>query len=355
MRIGVIIPGGGMPMAAIVDVAREAEAAGLDGVWVTEAWRSAFVPLTAIAAATERVTVGTYVINAYGRTPFIAAMSAVDLDEVSNGRLVLGVGSGNRYTNRLYQGVETLRPLAKMKEYVELLKRFVRARPGDIVEYAGEVHSMSACPPQVLPARRDIPVYLAATFPRMLRVAGQVADGVALGALHSVDYVRDVIRPATGEGAAAAGRDPGALVHAAASFLCVDEDREAARAAARRALCNLYAPKPHPHYEFLLHQQGYGSVSDAVAAEVAAGRPDAAARAIPGELLDRLTISGTPEECARRVAEYREVLDNLLVMNVGALHYALSEDDAANPRLAGTFGALVRFAGGLTAAEAVAP
>lgn len=60
MRIGIIIPGGGMPLAAVVGVAREAEAVGLDGVWVTEAWRSAFVPLTAIAVATERITDGTY-------------------------------------------------------------------------------------------------------------------------------------------------------------------------------------------------------------------------------------------------------------------------------------------------------
>jgi 5,10-methylenetetrahydromethanopterin reductase len=350
MRVGVIIPGGGMPLHAIVDVARESEAAGLHGVWVTEAWRSAFVPLTAIALATERVTVGTYVLNAYGRTPFITAMSAVDLDEASNGRLVLGIGSGNRYTNALYQGVPTERPLTKLKEYVELLQRFVRARPGDVVEYRGEIHSMTACPPQVLPVRPSIPVWLAATFPRMLRVAGRVADGVALGALHAVEYIEEGVKPLVEEAAAEAGREA-PPTYAAAMFLSADDDREAARQAARVALCNLYAPKPHPHYDFLLRRQGYESVAETIATEMAAGRREAAARAVPDELLDRLALAGTPDECARRATEYRGVVDELIVMNVGALKYALSEADAADRRLAETFGTLVRVAGSIAAAE----
>lgn len=351
MRIGVIIPGGGMPLSAIVDVGRAAELAGVHGVWVTEAWRSAFVPLTAIAAATDRVTLGTYVINAYGRTPFITAMSAIDLDEASSGRLVLGIGSGNRYTNLLYQGVPTERPLVKMKEYVELVKRFVRARPGDVVDYQGEIHSMTGCPPQVVPARSDIPVYLAATFHRMIRVAGSVADGVALGALHAVDYIQDVAKPIAAEGAAAAGRDPAELRYAAAMFLSAGEDRDAARDAARTALCNLYAPKPHPHYDFLLRQQGYADVADTVEREVKAGRRDVAARAIPDELLDRLAVTGTREECLRRVADYRGVVDELLLMNVGAMRYALSEEEAADSALAGTFAGFVTLVGEVAGAE----
>src|SRR5262245_28133438 len=143
MRLGLIIPGGGMTLGEIAEIGREAESAGLDSVWVTEAWRSAFVPLTAVALATERITVGTYVVTAYGRTPFITAMSAIDVDEASNGRLILGIGSGNRFTNLLYQGVPTERPLTKLREYVELIKRFVQARPGDVVEYSGTIHSMT--------------------------------------------------------------------------------------------------------------------------------------------------------------------------------------------------------------------
>ena len=334
-----------MPLSAVVDVARSAELEGVHGVWVTEAWRSAFVPLTAIAAATERVTLGTYVINAYGHSPFITGMSAIDLDEASNGRLVLGIGSGNRYTNLLYQGIPTERPLTKMREYVELVRRFVRARPGDIVSYEGEIHSMTGCPPQVLPVRPAIPVYLAATFHRMIGVAGAVADGVAFGALHAVDYLEDVVKPIAAEGAVAAGRDPAELRYAAAMFLSADDDREAARNAARIALCNLYAPKPHPHYDFLLRQQGYADVADTIAREVEGGHRDAAAGAIPDELLDRLAVTGTREECLRRIADYRGVVDELLLMNVGGLRYSLSEEEAADGALTASFGGFVAMAG----------
>ena len=352
MRVGVIIPGGGMPLSSVVDVARSAELEGAHGVWVTEAWRSAFVPLTAIAAATSRITLGTYVINAYGHSPFITGMSAVDLDEASGGRLVLGIGSGNRYTNLLYQGIPTERPLTKMREYVELVQRFVRARPGDIVEYEGEIHSMTGCPPQVLPVRPSIPVYLAATFHRMIRVAGSVADGVAFGALHSVDYLEDVVKPIAVEGAVEAGRDPAELRFAAAMFLAANEDGDAARDAARTALCNMYAPKPHPHYDFLLRQQGYEAVADAIAGEVAAGRPAAgAAHQVPDELLDRLAVTGTREECLQRITDYRGVIDELVLMNVGGMRYSLSEEEAADGALAASFGDFVRVVGEIAKAE----
>ena len=86
MQRGLIFPGGGMSQRDMMVVAKEAEVAGFDSLYVTEAWRSAFVPLTALALATERVRIGSYVLNAYGRSPFIAGMSAVDVDELSGGR-----------------------------------------------------------------------------------------------------------------------------------------------------------------------------------------------------------------------------------------------------------------------------
>ena len=86
MGRGLMIPGVGMAQTDMITIAKEAEAAGFDSLYAAEAWRSAFVPLTALALATERIRLGTYIINAYGRSPFIAAMSAVDLDELSGGR-----------------------------------------------------------------------------------------------------------------------------------------------------------------------------------------------------------------------------------------------------------------------------
>ena len=126
MDVGLIFPGGGMSTQEMLTIARRAESAGLYSLYCVEAWRSAFVPLTAVATATERVRIGPYILNAYGTTPFIAGMSAIDLDEISGGRLVMCVGSGNRHINEEYNGTAYARPLRKMAEYVELLRTITR-------------------------------------------------------------------------------------------------------------------------------------------------------------------------------------------------------------------------------------
>ena len=101
MRLGILLLGD-LSIRVAVAVARDAEAAGLDSVHQVEAYRSGFVPLAAIAAATSRIGLGTYIANAYGRSPFLTALSALDLDELSGGRFTLGVGS--RHLNEQSRG-----------------------------------------------------------------------------------------------------------------------------------------------------------------------------------------------------------------------------------------------------------
>jgi 5,10-methylenetetrahydromethanopterin reductase len=205
MKLGLIFPGGGMKIRDMVTIGKEAEGAGFDSLYVTEAWRSGFVPLTALAMATQRVRLGPYVLNAYGRSPLLAGMSAIDLDELSGGRLLLGVGSGNRHINEDWQGVPHVEPYQKMKEYIECLRQIVRTRIGTPMTYEGKIHRMRWTP-AVDPLRESIPIYLSAIFPRMVRVAGQVADGVAIGAMGSADYLRTVLQPRVREAATQAGR-----------------------------------------------------------------------------------------------------------------------------------------------------
>src|SRR5262245_38746990 len=235
MKLGLIFPGGGMKIRDMVTIGKEAEGAGFDTLYVTEAWRSGFVPLTALAMATQRVRLGPYVLNAYGRSPLLTGMSAIDLDGLSGGRLLLGVGSGNRHINEDWQGIPHVEPYQKMKEYIECLKQIVRTRIGAPMVYEGKIHRMHWTP-AVAPLRESIPIYLSAIFPRMIRVAGQVADGVAIGALNSPEYIGTVLQPRVREAAAQAGRDPQSLGYLMAIFVSVSEDREQARRAAREAL-----------------------------------------------------------------------------------------------------------------------
>jgi alkanesulfonate monooxygenase SsuD/methylene tetrahydromethanopterin reductase-like flavin-dependent oxidoreductase (luciferase family) len=315
MKLGLIFPGGGMHIRDMAAIGKEAEETGFDSRYVTEAWRSGFVPLTALAMATRRIRLGAYVLNAYGRSPLLTGMSAIDLDELPGGRLLLGVGSGNRHINEDWQGIPHVEPYQKMKEYIECLKRIVRTRSGALMVYEGKSHRMHWTP-AVDPLRESIPIYLSAIFPRMVKVAGQVADGVAIGALHAPEYIRTVLQPRVREAAAQAGRDPQSLGYLMAIFVSVNEDREYARQAAREAICRLFSPLPHPYYDFLLREQGFSAAADAAQKLVPQGKLKQAAEAIPDEAIDRLTIAGAPEECRQRIAAYEGVVEEVLCVNV---------------------------------------
>lgn len=317
MRYGLLFPGGGMSLRQLLAIGTEAEAAGVDSLYVTEAWRSGFVPLAALATVTSRVRLGPYILNAYGRSPLLTGMSAIDLDELTGGRLLLGVGTGNRHINEDWQGIPHTATTAKMTEYVTLLRRIVRARLGETVSFDGEIHRMRWSP-AVQPCRESIPVYLSATYPKMVEVAGGVADGLAIGAVTSPEYIRDVVKPRAHAAAAAAGRDPQSLGFLAGALVSVSDDREQARQAAREAICRLFAPLPHPYYDFLLREQGFSNAADAAARHMPEGRLQQAAEAITDDVLDSVAIAGTPAECRAQAARYDGILDELLCANVAA-------------------------------------
>ena len=197
------------------------------------------------------------------------------------------------------------------------------------MDYDGEVHSMHWSP-AVQPTRPSIPVHLAAIYPRMVNVAGRVADGLALGALLSVAYVRDVVAPAARAAAARAGRDPAELRFLMAGFTSVDDDPEHARDSARRAICSLYHPLPHPYYDFLLREQGFSAAADAATKLVPDGRLEAAAEAMDDALIASLCIAGTPDECRARTAEYDGVVDEMIYSNVAAVSSTLSHEGVAS-------------------------
>ncbi len=206
MNLGLLLLNG--EMKDLVATARRAEAAGFSGVYVAEVYRSAWALLTAIAAATERISLGPYVINAYARSPLLAGISAIDFNEFANGRLVLGVGGGNREVNEVWQGIPHARVLTKLREYVQILQRMARCPAGEALHFEGKIHRMQWTP-VVQPLATPFTVFLAAVFPDMLRVAATVADGIAGGATLSPDYLKNVMQPRAAAHAAAARANSG--------------------------------------------------------------------------------------------------------------------------------------------------
>jgi probable F420-dependent oxidoreductase len=284
-----------------VAAARAAEAAGLESVWTTEfPDRSATIALAAVAVATERMTVGSAIAYAFGRTPLVLAAEARDLDALSKGRLILGLGTGTKRMQREWHGLDGEHPAPRMEELLPLVRALLRLNEGPLEHqgrfYRTVVHPTAQVAP---PLRTDLPIYMAGVNARMIEAAGAVADGLVGHPLFTPEYTRDVVRPALARGAERAGRSEPPPI---AGYLtcCIGEDGDAARQVARGVIAfnstvSTYRP--------ILSHHGFDAAADEIRA--AWGRGDLAgmAAAVSDEMLATIAISGTPDEA---LAQYRE-------------------------------------------------
>lgn len=321
MKMGLLL-GFEDSIATMTELARQGEAAGCGAMYTVEAGRSAFVTAAAVMAATEELTVGTYIANVYAREPWLTGVAARDLAEISGGRFVLGLGTGNRHFNDWYLGRDMSRgvdrPVAKLRDYLRIVRAVVAADGGDPVRYEGDIHRIRwrASYPST---QASIPVLLSASGPNLVRLAGEESDGVAVGIMSSTRFMADIVRPAAQAAASAAGRDPAALAFPMGAQVSVNADEEKARAAAQAAVCGLFHPVPHPYYESQLRQLGFDEFADAAARLMPEGRTREAMDLVPDEVIDTMTITGTPAQCAARVAEYDGLADEIIVNRVPQL------------------------------------
>lgn len=299
-RLGLSIAShSGLAPAAIGEVARAAENAGYDAVFVAEGNGDALTLCHSLIAATESVAVGTAIANAALRPPVLAAKTAALLDDASGGRFRLGLGLANTAKNTLF-GLPQLPPLQMTEEYVSVVRAVLAGEPG----FDGGIFRTGLVPLDRPPHRPDLPIHLAALGPHMLRLAGRVADGVILNLISpaqaavAVATVRDA--------AAAAGRDPGAVEIVCIVHTCLADDAEAAARAAC-AVVPRYAL--HPAAPTL-----FGDPLDAARALVREGDWAGAARHVPQHVADGFVAHGDPAACRARIEEYREAGVDLPVL-----------------------------------------
>ncbi|WP_053226384.1 LLM class flavin-dependent oxidoreductase [Solirubrobacter soli] len=288
------------PIAASVADARLAEELGFAEVWINENGhhRGAFTQAAAIAAATSEIGIGIGVVNPFHRHPSVIAMEAASLDELSGGRLKLGLGASLWNLRNLGEDdPRTAKPLTATVEAIRIIRALLRGEPG----IESEIYTVS--PRARLdfePLRRDLPLYIGAVNRRMMRAAGQWADAVELGAIMSIGYVKWALA-LVDEGARLSGRTLADLDIAAPLMTAVATDHDAAREAVKEPLAYyLYRVEPVVTDES-------GADPEAIAAVAAAVRDDgpaAGARYVTDELIDTFTAAGEPGHVARRLSEY---------------------------------------------------
>ena len=287
----------GRSLEQAVDRVRLAEELGYEAVYVTHInGRESLTVLTHYAARTGRIRLGTGVVPIYTRTPATMAQTAATLAELSSGRLVLGLGVSHRPVVEGWHGQTIDKPVSEMREYVAILRAILAGGEPP----AGEKWQTGFRLGMEL--RPDLPIYVAGLSPRMLRLAGEVADGVILW-LCNPDYIRDVVVPEVAAGREKAGKPlEGFDVVAAVPSACVD-DAGTAYASQRRDLIPYFSL---PFYRAMLERSGFAD--DIAAFDEAAGRGDGDAMqaAISDAFLGVLTAVGEPDAVRAGIARYRE-------------------------------------------------
>jgi len=310
VRIGLILTSGSV--RGDVDQAVRAEAAGFDGVYSIEFFnRHGYVPLGAIAQATERVRIGTAIANAFTRSPLLHASAAMDLDELSEGRLVLGLGSATRRMNEDWFDVPFSAPAARMQELVELLRGAFRAQKGGGFRWEGE-HWNIKVPIYARPGapRVDIPIWIAAVNRRMIAAAGTAADGLVGHPIATRRWHREVTLPGLREAEEKAGRESGACRLAPYVLTSIQQDREAAVRDAKNQIGFYFTTAL---YHSILDLHGMREVGEACRAALRKFDVKAMSEAVPDELVDEIAIACTPDEAVDRLGQWQGLTEDALL------------------------------------------
>jgi alkanesulfonate monooxygenase SsuD/methylene tetrahydromethanopterin reductase-like flavin-dependent oxidoreductase (luciferase family) len=277
---------------------RLAEELGYEAAYVTHiAARDSLTVLAAYACATSRIGLGTGVVPIYTRTPATMAMTAATLQEQSGGRLRLGMGVSHRATVEGWHGQTIDRPVAEMREYVAIVRAILACEPPPAGEKWRTAFQLSGIGPYP-----DLPIYAAALSPAMLRLAGEIADGVVLW-LCNPEYIRRVVVPEVRTGRERAGKTMDGFDVVAAVPSAVVDDPAVAHASMRRDLLPYFGL---PFYRAMLERSGFGE--DIVAYDDAAARGDGEGMqaAISERFLDVLCAIGSGDDVRAGVARYAE-------------------------------------------------
>ena len=280
MALGAFI-GAGRSIDSALGRAERAEELGYESVFVTHiSGRDSITLLTGYAGRTAKVKLGTGVIPIYARTPCNMAQSFATLDDLSGGRAIAGLGVSHKPVVEHWFGQSIDKPLAEMREYVAIVRAIFRGDDPPPGEKFRTAFHLTGWEP-----RPDLPVYLAGLSPGMLRLSGEIADGVVLW-LCNPNYIRDVVVPTVREGCEKAGRDPDAFDIVSAVPAAVTDDPDAARERLRQEVVPYFNL---PYYRAMLERSGL---------DADAGPTD--------DFLDLLGAIGSAEEARGSVRRYAD-------------------------------------------------
>jgi probable F420-dependent oxidoreductase len=315
MRLDVRLDGAAPDAGAL---ARRAEALGFDGAWTSETGHDPFLPLALAAEHTRTLALGTSIAVAFPRNPLVTAHLAWDLQRLSGGRFILGLGTQVKGHLQRRFGLPWDAPGPRLRDYVGALRAIWGAwQQESPLEYRGEFYTHTFMPPFFRPApiaHPAIPVTIAGVQEHMCSLAGEIADGLHVHPLHSAAYLKTVVLPAIARGAGLGGRAPSACPLIASVLIATGATRaetDAAVAAVRRQIA-FYASTPN--YRIVLACHGWEGIGADLTRRSVRGDWDGMAALVTDEMLEAFSVTGAPDAVARILrARYAGLAERLAV------------------------------------------
>lgn len=290
-----------------VELGRRAEAVGYESLWIPEViGTEAFSVMAAVAGVTSRLRVGTGIVPIFTRTPSLLAMSAASLAQLAPGRVALGLGISTPTIIQGWHGIVHDRPLARVREYIEIIRQ---ALAGERVTREDGLYPLRNLRLALALPQERIPIYLAALNPRMLQLAGELADGVFLTWIPEgqIPWVLGHLHT----GAARVGRSLEDFVIACHIRVWVTDAPDAATRWLQRELTGYATVEAYQRY---FRHIGFGSETDAIAAQWRAGDRAGAVERVSEAMVTQLAVVGSAEHCRARLARFREAGVNLPIV-----------------------------------------
>jgi probable F420-dependent oxidoreductase len=301
------------PYRFLPDLAKQAEQHGFDGVWLSEINQDSIVQSALLGQATERVTIGTNITLAFPRSPTITAMSAWDLQVLTRGRFVIGLGSQVRriINDRFSMPFES--PAKRMAEYVQAMRTVWAQNRGEDASFEGDIWKVTH-PGLGRPFEtpdEDPEIFVAAVGPLMTAAAATHADGIHGHPFTSIPYLRDDVLPKIEDALEEAGRSRNEFTVSTGIILSISEDRETAIREAKGQI-GFYGTTPN--YKGVFASYGDEDLTDRLReAWKAEDRYEALIATVPDEAVERYAVAGTPDEVRDQLGEYEELVDNLVL------------------------------------------
>jgi len=263
-----------------------------DSIWIPETWgMECSSMLSTIAQIAKKPKIGSSIMNIYSRTPSLVAMNAVTIDTLSNGRLILGLGSSSQSIVEQWHGVEFTRPLQRMQEYVEIIRQIIS---GKKVTYDGKFFHLKNFRLLIKPTRTEIPIYLAAINQKMVELTWEIGDGVIFYLRPMTEMQKTIMKM----------QNKRKIDVACQVITCISNDVEKAMARAKKTI-SFYVSVGKTYRE-VLAKNGYEKETNAIFDEYGKSGLTDNYRFVSDSMVNSLALCGTPKELAKKIEQFTE-------------------------------------------------